>query len=105
MRKTPRIALLALLALCPARMAAAQGSAGELDFSLPAQSAPGSFRSAQELDLNPGYDSKPIGKRKRWRLDSGGFSDERETERLRPGEDPLDSYSGIRLRQPFGSKK
>ena len=61
----------------------------------------GSFDPAPELDIGsePNYQSRPIGKRQRWRLERGEFT----SEPAAPGDisDPaLDSYSGLRLRLP-----
>ena len=94
--------MLGLMLLCPTFATNAQSSAEELHLSLPPIASVGGERSNQELDI--GYDSKPVGSQKQWRLDSGEIEDDSVAARLklRQGDGPLDRYSGIRLRMPFG---
>jgi hypothetical protein len=97
-----RIAVFGLMLLCPASATNAQSSSEDLDLSLPPVASFGDERSNQELDI--GYDSKPVGSQKQWRLDSGDIEDDSLAARLRlrQGDGPLDRYSGIRLRVPLG---
>ncbi|MGI9393937.1 MAG: hypothetical protein ACR2OY_04765, partial [Boseongicola sp.] len=53
-----------------------------------------------DLALENKQSSRPIGKRKKWQLDTGQFADETLDPGALAGEVSIDAYSGFRLRLP-----
>jgi len=130
MNQLPRLGILLLLISAPLAGVEAQGSeAGtKLDLSLPHQAPPGSFRAAQDLegmdldlslaygapagslraaqDLDLSYKSRPIGRRKKWQLDTGKIPFEEGPGPSRVADEgEATGYIGFRLRRPLGKSR
>jgi len=75
--------------------AGAQEVDAPLDLELPAKGISGELDESNSAD----FDTRTVGRRKRWQLDSGHIDSEAVTPRLRESESDT-SYSGIRLRRP-----
>ncbi len=53
-----------------------------------------------DLETSKGFDSRPVGQRKKWQFDTGYFDfDDRKSGLIEPG-DNSQNYSGIRFRRP-----